>query len=230
MPQITKCKKKFNKQGEINSFNLLGHKASEKTKRKMRKNNKGKNNPMYGKHWKWSKKQLKNHKGMEGKHCSKETKEKIRQSELNKFVSESTCDKISEALMNNQNALEAVRSKKIRKKIAISMSKYLETHQGKFKETSIEKIMECIIREWINYKIFSFYKKQIRVGRYVVDFLLDDYLIIECFGDYWHSGFAKKYKDMKRKNYLERKGYEVQIYWEKEINNFRKSNGERYLN
>lgn len=79
------------------------------------------------------------------------------------------------------------------------------------------------------------FKAQATVGRYNVDFLVDDKYIIECYGDFWHCNPAKyspEYynrgkrktakeiwqRDSCRKETFEELGYKFIHLWESQIN------------
>ena len=112
---------------------------------------------------------------------------------------------------------------KRKSKLSISVLNFLK----KYKFNIVE---ELFIREG-NKKIFA-------------DFTIDDKLIIECYGDYWHCNpvffnrdyFHKKILktaediwqfDEKRVSLLKQKGYKVIIIWEDDWN--RNCNDEKYL-
>ena len=79
------------------------------------------------------------------------------------------------------------------------------------------------------------YKQNASVGKYSVDFLVNEKYIIEAYGDYWHCN-PQKYspdyynrglkceaherwaKDQKRQEELEALGYQFLVLWEHEIN------------
>lgn len=84
------------------------------------------------------------------------------------------------------------------------------------------------------------FKSHVDVGKYNVDFLVNDLYIVECYGDYWHcnprrynSNYFNKGKkklavdiwkrDEQRKKTLEKMGYKFFYFWENEINNDIKS-------
>lgn len=128
----------------------------------------------------------------------------------------------SKAMKGNRNGAGNFKnhchSKKTKEKIRNSLIKYMQTHTGKFKDTDIETIIEQRLRFMIKKNIISLYKKQVRFERYLVDFYIPELnLIIECFGSYWHKGFAKKVRDMKKREYLEKLGYSILVLWDKEI-------------
>lgn len=161
---------------------------------------------------------------------SEEVREKIRQGEKGKIVSEITRRKQSKALKGHHYLRGFKRSEKNKENIARGVAEYLSTHETRLSNTSIEKIMECVIKKWIEYGIVTFYLKQHRIGKYIVDFYLPEKnLVIECYGVFWHSGFAKKYRDMKRKEYLEKLGYKVSIFWGSQIRKFRDTGGKKFV-
>ncbi|GAI84560.1 unnamed protein product, partial [marine sediment metagenome] len=104
------------------------------------------------------------------------------------------------------------RSEICRKNIRKSMmgknnfANWMQTSKGKYwlknskhLNTDIEKITEKELNICCALDIINFYEKQKRIKRYFVDFYIPELkLIIECNSKWWHSGFAKKYKDMKR--------------------------------
>lgn len=73
---------------------------------------------------------------------------------------------------------------------------------------------------------------QVKIGRYHVDFLLPNNIIIEAYGDYWHA-HPDKYdrrkltpkqkkvynRDKKRIAYFRENGYKPFVLWERDINN-----------
>jgi len=83
------------------------------------------------------------------------------------------------------------------------------------------------------------YIGQASIGKYTVDFLVEDKYIVECYGDFWHcnpSKYLASYynkgvkktaqeiwdRDKKRKDELESMGYKFICVWEYEINNSHK--------
>lgn len=93
-------------------------------------------------------------------------------------------------------------------------------------ETKVEKIIKSLNLP---------YQDQMKIGKYTVDFLIDDRYIVECYGDFWHcnptkytgSFFnrgAKKTaeeiwnRDRRRKLELEQMGYKFMCVWEEEVN------------
>lgn len=83
------------------------------------------------------------------------------------------------------------------------------------------------------------FKVHCQVGKYNVDFLIDDKYIVECYGDFWHCN-PKKYppdyfnrgkkktaeeiwtRDDCRKKTFEEMGYKFLYLWESDINDKQK--------
>lgn len=64
-----------------------------------------------------------------------------------------------------------------------------------------------------------FYIQQfVILERFKVDFLINDDIIVECDGDYWHNLSNIKEKDKIRDKILTENGYKVFRFWEHEIN------------
>ena len=70
------------------------------------------------------------------------------------------------------------------------------------------------------------YQTNIYINGFNVDFLVYKKFIIECYGDYWHRNpryfnepkdKERRQKDLKRKRFLENKGYKFMSFWETEI-------------
>lgn len=78
------------------------------------------------------------------------------------------------------------------------------------------------------------YQRNIQIGRYNVDFLVEESTIIECFGDYWHcnpglygpdfyhrslhiTAEEKWQRDDMRRKCLEEQGYMFHVFWEYDI-------------
>lgn len=95
----------------------------------------------------------------------------------------------------------------------------------------------------IEQTIFDILKKlklktvpQVKIDKYMVDFLVEGKYIIECYGDFWHCnpqkyspGYFNKGKkktakeiwerDLQRKNTFQDMGYKFISLWESEIRN-----------
>jgi len=78
------------------------------------------------------------------------------------------------------------------------------------------------------------YQQNVQLGRYNVDFLVADRLIVECYGDYWHcnpryvapdtynrslhmTAQERWAKDARRQAALEARGYQFLAFWETDI-------------
>jgi len=99
----------------------------------------------------------------------------------------------------------------------------------KTKNTSIEiKIEKELIKRNINYQ------KQVPLENItVVDFLIDNNIVIYADGDYFHNLPGRQSKDLNQNFILEFKGYKVFRFWEHEINKSVKvciNKVERYVN
>lgn len=83
--------------------------------------------------------------------------------------------------------------------------------------TKPELIMYGILTA-LNYN----FNYQVSIDKYIVDFLINN-LIIEVYGDYWHSdkflNGSKKKKDEEKILYLKDAGYSVAIIWESQLIN-----------
>lgn len=53
------------------------------------------------------------------------------------------------------------------------------------------------------------YQHNLRIGRYLVDFLFFDNVIVECDGHRWHISEEKRARDAERDRYLQERGYLV---------------------
>jgi very-short-patch-repair endonuclease len=104
-----------------------------------------------------------------------------------------------------------------------------QRHNKKSSRTRIEESMADLLDE-----LGLGYERNIRIGRYVVDFIVGDRVIIECFGDYWHcnpeiygsdyyhhglhmSAGEKWRRDAERRAMLEMLGYISLHFWESDI-------------
>lgn len=122
----------------------------------------------------------------------------------------------SKALLGNQYAKGIIRTKEMKEKDRENTLKRLSLQ--KFKNTDIERTTKLELRKLRKKNKIPKFIFQFRIGKYVVDFYIPKWkLVIECNGTYWHLGFARKVRDMRKKEYLERKGYRVLVFWDKEI-------------
>jgi very-short-patch-repair endonuclease len=104
-----------------------------------------------------------------------------------------------------------------------------QKYNKKSSKTRIEDLLARLLME----QGYSF-ERNVQIGRFNVDFLVNQHFVIECFGDYWHCNplifkpddynkslkmvaLDKWAKDAKRKTALESKGYKVMSFWESDI-------------
>lgn len=109
------------------------------------------------------------------------------------------------------------------------LKNFIKTGGSRKKDTSIELLIKKTLDDlgMIEGEEMD-YKRNITIGRYNVDFLIHDYYIIECFGDYWHRN-PKFYNvddkeaeeiwksDAKKREFLQNKGFEFINLWECDI-------------
>jgi very-short-patch-repair endonuclease len=69
------------------------------------------------------------------------------------------------------------------------------------------------------------YERNVQIGQYNVDFLINNLYILEAYGDYWHkkrnlfpNGQEKRKKDLIKRFRLQKMGYRFGFLWESEIN------------
>jgi G:T-mismatch repair DNA endonuclease (very short patch repair protein) len=104
-----------------------------------------------------------------------------------------------------------------------------QKHNKKSSKTKIENIVADILSD-----IGLTYQRNIQIGRYNVDFLVEEETIIECFGDYWHCNpilYSTDYyhpalhvtaterwlRDRKRLEVLMGLGFTCYVLWEHDI-------------
>jgi very-short-patch-repair endonuclease len=104
-----------------------------------------------------------------------------------------------------------------------------QKHNRKSSQTRIETLLASVLNE-----LNCTFERNTQIGRYNVDFLVNQQLVLECFGDYWHcnpvlfqeddynkslkmTARNKWAKDARRKVALETKGYVVISFWESDI-------------
>jgi very-short-patch-repair endonuclease len=106
-----------------------------------------------------------------------------------------------------------------------------QRHNKKASKTKIENTMSQVLLE-----LGLIYKRNVQVGRYNVDFLVEEKTIIECFGDYWHcntrlytpdfyhrslhiTAEERWSRDALHRKQLESQGYIFVSFWEYDIKN-----------
>jgi len=84
-------------------------------------------------------------------------------------------------------------------------------------QKAISSIEKKFAKELENRNIY--YIQQVPIlEKFRVDFLINDDIIIECDGDYWHNLPNIKEKDKIRDEILTKNGFKVFRFWEHEIN------------
>jgi|APGre2960657505_1045072.scaffolds.fasta_scaffold383081_1 very-short-patch-repair endonuclease len=95
----------------------------------------------------------------------------------------------------------------------------------------IEKVVSTILT-----RLHLPFKEQVLVGKYTVDFLVNDKYIVECYGDFWHCNpqqYSSSYynrgkkktaqeiweRDTERKQLFEKLGFSFLCFWENDIRN-----------
>jgi len=63
------------------------------------------------------------------------------------------------------------------------------------------------------------YQKQVAIDHYIVDAFVENWLVIEAFGDYWHNYPDGKEKDRERASDLRGLGFQVLSIWGHELKN-----------
>lgn len=135
-------------------------------------------------------------------------------------------DEISFLTENNKSLSDVEISKNINRTTKSITHKRIELglEKFKFKNTNIEYFIEQLL---IDLKVE--YKSQFKVDRYRVDFIVDN-LIIEAYGTFWHCdprvystpNYIAQVNNIKNDNKkyktLKKKGYDLLIIWEKDIN------------
>jgi very-short-patch-repair endonuclease len=81
-------------------------------------------------------------------------------------------------------------------------------------ETNIEKLFRQELEK--NNIKFRQYEK---IGTYYVDFIINDNIIVECDGEYWHSKPEVKERDNRKNQYLNKNNYKLYRFSDKEILN-----------
>jgi len=160
-----------------------------------------------------------NHRG--SRFCSRKCKQK----HWSKNIRTSDDFKNKQKIANSKQW----KSKSFREKIRITALNTLHSFKDK-RETSIEKK----IRQYLETNNVKFEAQYIINNKFCVDFIIPDKnIIIEAFGDYYHSNplfygdgkrklnnmqISNKNRDKSRVAYLNKCGYKLWIIWERDIN------------
>ena len=209
---------------------------SKETRKKLRELNKGKNNPMYGKHLSENSKRR---MGNLHKIFTKEQELQI----CNEYFSEEkpgtptlakrwncNCLTIRNIIRRNGYVLrtlkESAQSKETKRKINEKMLVYLQNHHGFYKNTKLELKMKEILND-LNIP----FKHQFRLGNHLYDFyILNTNILIEADGNYWHSNpkiYSKlnktqqkqRQRDIRNEALAKENGFVVLRFWESDILN-----------
>ncbi len=93
------------------------------------------------------------------------------------------------------------------------------------KDTSIELKLDAYFKD-LGLLYGEDYQRNVNIGPYNVDFLINNLYVIEAYGDYWHKNpnifpenHEKRKKDLIRKQWLESEGYYFCFFWESDIHN-----------
>lgn len=84
----------------------------------------------------------------------------------------------------------------------------VRAHQAQLELTSIERILYSII-DGLDVEC----KTQVPIDGYIVDALVEGWLILEAYGDYWHNYPDGREHDRIRSEHLEGKGFQVLPFW-----------------
>lgn len=84
--------------------------------------------------------------------------------------------------------------------------------------------LERWVQAWLEEHDIRF-EPHVKIGNYTVDFLVDDWLVIEVNGCYWHrckacgikDDIRARFRDARRYRSLRSKGYEVAVVWEHDL-------------
>lgn len=126
-------------------------------------------------------------------------------------MSEVTKKKLSEGRLGDKNW---VKRPEVREKIRHSVLRFYAEHPeslelrkpcGKNQYSGSMSSLEKKIAAVLTTKNIPFLHNY-KIGRYWADFLIEDRVVIECDGAYWHKDIEK---EKRRDNYLHKRGYFV---------------------
>jgi DNA mismatch endonuclease (patch repair protein) len=98
-------------------------------------------------------------------------------------------------------------------------------HNRKRPKSSIEKLVAA----WLDADVFP-YRTEVRVGKCHIDIVISKRGAVELNGCYWHCCHRcypkktkkqqmKRFRDIRRYQFLSRKGYKILVLWECDILN-----------
>ena len=92
---------------------------------------------------------------------------------------------------------------------------YIARNLRKFSTEEERKIWDLLRnRRLLNLK----FKRQFPIGKYIVDFVCEEKMIVIEIDGGQHNELQNQEKDAERTNYIESRGYRVFRFWNKEIN------------
>lgn len=122
----------------------------------------------------------------------------------------------------NGNSMQEIAEKlgKAYSTIQAQIKYYGFEHFDKVKTRGTLNLVEAAFKEQLTHQGWSFLTQK-KIGRYFVDFTIDNKVIVEVDGLFWHSDRILKDKtySVKRKAFLENEGYKVLIFREDEVQN-----------
>lgn len=83
-----------------------------------------------------------------------------------------------------------------------------------------ESTSEAKVREILESFDIAFVQEK-RIGRYHIDFYLGFHVCLEVQGKYWHTKFSRVLRDIRKRKFLESKGYTVVYIWDDKIDKAR---------
>ena len=166
---------------------------------------------------------LKISKANKGRKLTQEQRKRISEAKkgkpgpwLGKTFSEEHKRKLKEARNKRGPTSDETRMKMSKERKGKAWS---EEHRRKALEHTITSIELKVASQLEKYKIRYIPQKQLKKGRFIVDFYLPEYqLVVECNGDYWHSRPERKERDRELEEYVLSKGKDILWLWEHEIN------------
>jgi len=107
----------------------------------------------------------------------------------------------------------------------LRLKNWIESSKKNKSKTKIENIINDYLT-LIGMEEGKNYKRNFQLFGYNVDFLINNDMIVECYGDYWHknpkyfigeTSEAKRNCDLIKENYLKSKGFSFIYFWEEDI-------------
>ncbi len=89
--------------------------------------------------------------------------------------------------------------------------------KARHKQVARISSIEIMIANELKKRNIEFIQQIMILNKYKIDFLIEDFIVVEADGDYWHCLPNIKIKDDKRDAILKEKGFELFRFWEHEI-------------